>query len=111
MQNGALLDREALATVVLRVVATDKAPENNRHQSSIPVGWSISLCICHFLLCFIVGALVYAPWDSLKVTMQQRDPFSLYSYSASFFGSSIDLTLPSCLSQGFMYTILYTLIV
>ncbi|XP_050727023.1 cadherin-87A-like [Eriocheir sinensis] len=37
VQNGALLDREALASVVLRVVATDKAPENNRHQSSIPL--------------------------------------------------------------------------
>lgn len=59
VQNGALLDREALATVVLRVVATDKAPENNRHQSSIPVSWSARLYVYvyipHFL--FVVCPL------------------------------------------------------
>ena len=42
MQNGALLDRETLAAVVLRVVATDEAPENHRHQSSVPVSKPIT---------------------------------------------------------------------
>lgn len=37
VRNGALLDRESLAAVVLRVVATDSAPENHRRQSSVPV--------------------------------------------------------------------------
>lgn len=37
VRNGALLDRETLAGVVLRVVATDTAPENQRRQSSVPL--------------------------------------------------------------------------
>ncbi|KAK8407296.1 hypothetical protein O3P69_002092 [Scylla paramamosain] len=42
VQNGALLDRETLAAVVLRVVATDEAPENHRHQSSVPLHIAIT---------------------------------------------------------------------
>lgn len=57
VQNGALLDRETLATVVLRVVATDKAPENNRHQSSVPVGCPISLCLSLLPLVFNITCL------------------------------------------------------
>ncbi|XP_027213278.2 cadherin-87A [Penaeus vannamei] len=42
VRNGALLDRESLAAVVLRVVATDSAPENHRRQSSVPLHISIT---------------------------------------------------------------------
>ncbi|XP_071526000.1 cadherin-87A [Panulirus ornatus] len=42
VRNGALLDRESLSSVVLRVVATDDAPENHRHQSSVPLHITIT---------------------------------------------------------------------
>ncbi|KAG7153827.1 Cadherin-87A-like [Homarus americanus] len=42
VRNGALLDRESLSSVVLRVVATDEAPENHRRQSSVPLHITIT---------------------------------------------------------------------
>ncbi|KAK8743275.1 hypothetical protein OTU49_001344 [Cherax quadricarinatus] len=42
VRNGAMLDRESLDSVVLRVVATDDAPENYRRQSSVPLHITIT---------------------------------------------------------------------
>lgn len=54
VRNGALLDRESLAAVVLRVVATDSAPENHRRQSSVPVS-SVDVPFTHGILFLFLG--------------------------------------------------------
>ena len=51
VRNGALLDRETLAAVVLRVVATDTAPENYRRQSSVPVSIIVPLSLLYIEKC------------------------------------------------------------